>query len=290
MNRRMLLGGAVGLLAGGGGLVTYAALKRPEWNASPPMPTPAPQASKSPEPPPFDLSKVNPAKLVSVETQAWFSWALMDRRNGAVIGSANFHETNRACSMIKSWIAADYLGQKPNPSKERLADIEIMIRDSDSVSADRLMNEIKRLPSFTRMKDLCKTADFVPRNTWSEAVVSAHDMCRVGDTIAKGAVANPQWTEHVLTLMRTVRRGTWGVRESFPAEQHATIAIKNGWDTTMDAGTYHANCLAVSQRWVMVALTRYPLKLSAKETYGAEVAKSISSQLLQSSELRPLFA
>lgn len=289
MKRRAILAGGVGMLAGGVGLVGYAVTRKGD-DALGGAPASRPEEpSPSPVPPPFDLAKVDASRLVSVATEAWFSWALLDRKNGAMIGSANFAETNRTCSMIKSWIAADYLRQKPSPSSARLADIEIMIRDSDSVSADRLMNEIGRVPSFTRMRDLCKTTDFTPRNTWSQAVVSARDMCRVGDTIGKGGVANPQWTEHVLELMRTVRRGSWGVREAFPADQQARIAIKNGWDTTTAQGTYHANCLAVHERWVMVVLTRYPLKTAANETYGAEICKSVGTQLLQSPDLRPLF-
>lgn len=291
MNRRLVLAGALGLLAGGGALTAYGATRTSaNLGSGAPAPKPAPEEKPSPTPPAFNLSAVDATGLVSLTTDAWFSWALMDRKDGSLIGSANFNETNRTCSMIKSWIATDYLRQKPNPSSARKADIEIMIRDSDSPSADRLMNEIGRVASFTRMRDLCKTTDFTPKNTWSQAVVSARDMCRVGDTIAKGAIANPQWTEHVLELMRTVRRGSWGVREAFPATEQPKIAIKNGWDTTSAQGTYHANCLAIHERWVMVVLTRYPLKTAATETYGADVCKSVATQLLQNSELRPLFS
>lgn len=289
MKRRLVLTGAVGLLASGGALAAYGAsrtLAKPNNDGTPAA---AAEPKQSPAPPPFSLAGVDATGLVSVTTEAWFSWALMDRKDGTIIGSANFAETNRTCSMIKSWIAADYLRQKPSPSSARLADIEIMIRDSDSVSADRLMNEMGRVASFTRMRDLCKTTDFTPKNTWSQAVASARDMCRVGDTIAKGAVANPQWTEHVLGLMRTVRRGTWGVREAFPAAEQADIAVKNGWDTTSAQGTYHANCLAIHERWAMVVLTRYPLKLAANETYGADVCKTVATQLFQNSELHPLW-
>jgi hypothetical protein len=290
MNRRLVLAGALGLLAGGGAMTAYAASRADLDLGGPPAAKPSPDQTPSPAPPAFDLAQVDAAKLVSVTTEAWFSWALMDRKDGALVGSANFAETNRTCSMIKSWIAADYLRQKPSPSTNRLADIEIMIRDSDSVSADRLMNEIGRIPSFTRMRDLCATTDFTPKNTWSQAVVSARDMCRVGDAVGKGAVADPKWTAHLLDLMRTVRRGTWGVREAFPAADQPSIAVKNGWDTTSAQGTYHANSLAIHERWVMVVLTRYPLKISANETYGADVCKSVATQLLQSPDLRPLFS
>src|SRR5688572_19071856 len=211
-SRRALLAGAIGLIAGGGGLLAWGTSMAQTKGAQPPEPIPAPEPTRSPTPPPFDLAKVDPAKLVNVTAEGWFSWALMDRRSGAIIGSDNMAETNRACSMIKTWIAADYLRQKPAPSKARLDDITIMIRDSDSVSADRLMNEINRLASFKRMQELCGTTDFKPSSSWSKAVVSARDMCRVGDAIAKGAIANPQWTEHLLGLMRSVNRGKWGIR------------------------------------------------------------------------------
>ncbi len=289
-SRRALLTGAAGLAAGGGGLLAWGTSRARPAAFVPPEPTPAPEPTKSPTPPPFDLSTIDGTKLVNVTAEGWFNWALMDRQSGAIIGSAGVAETNRACSMIKSWLAADYLRQKPNPTQARLDDITIMIRDSDSVSADRLMNEINRLASFKRMQELCGTTDFKPGNSWSQAVVSARDMCRVGDAIAKGTIANPQWTGHLLGLMRTVNRGKWGIRDALPAEKQATLAIKNGWDTTMEAGTYHANCLAIAERWIMVTLTRYPLKFSANETHGAATAQAIATQLLQSSELQPLFA
>lgn len=288
-SRRVLLAGAVGLLAGGGGLLAWGA-GRSGTPGSAPVPTPAPSAPPSPVPPPFDLAQVDAAKLVSVTAEGWHSWALLDRQNGAIIGSENIAETNRACSMIKVWIAADYLRQKPSPTQSRLNDITIMIRDSDSVSADRLMNEIKRVPSFTRMRDMCGLTDFTPINSWSMAVVSARDMCKVGDAVAKAAIADPKWTDHLLGLMRNVNRGKWGIRDALPAEQQASLAIKNGWDTTMEQGTYHANCLAISERWVMCVLTRYSLKFSANEQHGAKVATSIASQLIQSPELQPLFS
>jgi Beta-lactamase enzyme family len=237
----------------------------------------------------FDIGALDPVALVKVDTKAWYSWALLDRTSGAILGSPNMHEPNRACSMIKAWIAADYLAQVKTPSRARQADIEKMIRDSDSITADSLMDELGRLRSLTRMKEICQTADFTPINSWSTATISAHDTCRLADTIADAKVADPQWTQWLLGLMRTVREGQWGVRVAFPTPARSTIAIKNGWDDTDRIDTYYANCLAVHDKWAMAVLTRYPTQLRNAEDLGAGVAESVARQLLQSSELRPLF-
>ena len=238
----------------------------------------------------LDISTLDPAKLVKVDTKAWYNWALMDRSTGAILGSANMHETNRVCSMIKPWIAADYMRLVKNPSKSRQADIETMIRDSDSVSATSILNELGRLKTFTRLKTTCATTDFTPLNSWDHQTISAVDTCRVADTIADAKVCSPEWTTWLLGLMRSVRNGTWGVRMAFPVGLYGTIAIKNGWDVTFATSTYHANCLAVHDKWAMAVLTRYPTKLHSDEAYGAGVAESVARQLLQSSELRSLFA
>src|SRR5436309_3243886 len=46
---------------------------------------------------------------VSVSSSGFFSWALLDRRTGSLTGSANLNATNNTASMVKAWIAADYL-------------------------------------------------------------------------------------------------------------------------------------------------------------------------------------
>lgn len=293
--RRALIAGGAGLVAlASGGIPVLVSRSRAEalWVAPKqrePETSPTPTPEATPEMLAFDLSKVDATNLVNLTTTAWHSWALMDRGSGAIIGSANFNETNRACSMIKTWISADYLGQAKSPTKTRLGQISQMIRDSDNLPADDIMNELGRLKSFNRMKSVCKTTDFVPGTSWSKQVISARDTCRLAEAVAAERVANPQWTAWLLDLMRDVRRGTWGIRAAFPAEVQATMAIKNGWDNTAATGLYHANCLAVSERWAMSVLTRYPVKLNSSESLGAEIAQSVAEQLLQSSELRPLF-
>lgn len=288
------------LIAGSAGLVTLAAaspflIKQAAINANRQWVHPGGDdqttagSTESPAPPSFDLTTIDPTKLVTIDAAGWHSWALMDRTNGAIIGSPNYNQTNRACSMIKTWIAADYLGQANAPTKLRLDQITIMIRDSDSLTADDIMDELGRLKSFQRMKAACRTTDFTPGNSWSKAVISARDTCRLADAVAAGKIANGQWTDWLLDLMRNVRRGTWGIRAAFPPAVQAGMAIKNGWDTTSATGQYHANCLAVTDRWSMAVLTRYPMKVKANESHGAAIAQSIAEQLMARPELKPLF-
>jgi hypothetical protein len=292
VSRRTVVAAGVAALCALGG--TPLLLKRSRATASGlwvPGSSPGPSATPTAEIKlVLDISTLDPARLVKVDTKAWYSWALLDRSTGAILGSANMHETNRVCSMIKAWIAADYLNQVKNPSKSRQADIETMIRDSDSVSASSILDELGRFKCFNRLKAACATTDFTPLNSWDKQTISAVDACRVGDTVADAKVCSPEWTKWLLGLMRTVRRGTWGVRVAFPADIQDDIAIKNGWDVTSATSTYHANCLAVHDKWAMAVLTRYPLKVHSDEDLGADVAEQVARQLLKSDELRPLLA
>src|SRR5205814_7193585 len=73
------------------------------------------------------------ATAVPAPPQAnFFGWALIDRRTGEVTGSAN-RDTgyNTTESMIKVWIAADYVRKQSAPSGAALAELSRMIEDSD---------------------------------------------------------------------------------------------------------------------------------------------------------------
>ena len=77
----------------------------------------------------------------------WYPGAA-DHRTGEINGSDNMGETSTTASMIKAWLAADYLrraadaGQKPSDAK--LADAMRMIRDSDNTRAEPVYNKVGR--------------------------------------------------------------------------------------------------------------------------------------------------
>src|SRR5207248_3166739 len=46
---------------------------------------------------------------VSASSPGFWSWALLDRYTGELTGSPNLNAVNDTASMIKAWLAADYL-------------------------------------------------------------------------------------------------------------------------------------------------------------------------------------
>jgi hypothetical protein len=216
----------------------------------------------------------------------------MDRQSGSIIGSETFEENSRTCSMIKVWLASDYLRlateQGKTPSSSRLAAISRMIRNSENEPASQLFAELGKV-TFTRLKSICQLVDFVPGTSWGGCKMSPRDVCRMATCAADGTAAGPKWTEWLINEMRNVKIGTFGIMAAFPPEQRGGLAIKNGWDITTATQERHANCLAVTEKWSMAVMTRYPVKL-AGEAHGQQICQSVATQLLQRSELGPLFA
>jgi hypothetical protein len=239
----------------------------------------APSPSPSPSPSPL-LVQAGP---VSVNVAGWWSWALLDQRTNKITGSTNMASTNRTASMIKSWIAADYLRRSAQrdqtPSDARLAEVSTMIRDSDNAAATDLYAVVGKQASTKRLISICGLTDSKPGPTsWSDTRVSARDTTRLADCIDDGRAAGPKWTSWLLNEMRSVRgAGDFGIRKAFPAAVAQTIAIKNGWVTRTDNGDWEVNCLAIGDGWTMGVLTRYDASLGY--TYGANACKNVAAQL-----------
>ena len=199
-----------------------------------------------------------------MRTQGFLSWALMDRRTGEIIGSANMAETTTTASMIKAWLASDYLRMASEkgetPSDSRLRDLEVLIRDSNNEAADRTFSANGKTASIERLISMCGLTDSAPvAGFWSSTKISAQDTVRMGQCIADGRAAGPNWTSWVLDMMRKVRDvGDFGIRKAFPADQQAQVAIKNGWLLRDEDNHWHTNCLAIGDTWVLAVLQRYP--------------------------------
>lgn len=224
------------------------------------QPTPAVTTPPPPPPPlPFHDAPVN------LVTRGFLSWALLDRNTGEIVGSANFTEAkSTTASMIKAWLAADYLRRASEkgetPTKSRLADLEIMIRDSDNNAATRTYNLNGKTASIQRLITMCGlTESKATPGEWSRTYVSARDTVRMGLCIGDGRAAGPTWTPWLLDMMRKVRGlGDFGIRKALPADQAAEVAIKNGWLLRDEDHLWHTSCLAIGDDWVMAVLQRYP--------------------------------
>ncbi|HEV7896235.1 MAG TPA: hypothetical protein VGP31_00095, partial [Planosporangium sp.] len=192
--------------------------------------------------------------------------------------------TSSTESMIKIWIAADYLRLQAAggraPSRQRLDELTAMIRDSD----DRAAEDIYRLDGgddvVNRMISTCRLTDTtVVDGWWSKTQMSARDATRLGLCVADGRAAGRTWTPWILTRMRQVRgEGRFGIVDALPADVAAGTAIKNGWTLINDDGDWHIACLAVQDRWILAVLTRYDG--SRGLAYGATVCADVTRQLM----------
>lgn len=241
----------------------------------------SPSPSPSPKPSPSPL--IVEAGPVTVNASGWYSWALLDMRTNEITGSKNMASTNRTASMIKAWIAADYLRRAADdgvtPSDAQLAEVTKMVRDSDNTAATKLYAVVGKQASTKRLISMCKLTDSKPGPTsWSDTRVSARDTARMAACIANGTAAGPEWTKWLLNEMRLVRGvGDFGIRKAFPDAVAKTIAIKNGWVTRTDNGSWEVNCLAIGDGWTMGVLTRYDASLDY--TYGAEICEKVAAEL-----------
>jgi hypothetical protein len=231
------------------------------------------------------------ARQVNINVTGFLAWALLDRQTGSINGSPN-HTTgqNTTESMIKAWIAADYLrglGDK-QPTQQRLAELTRMIRDSDDNAAEDIYTIAGRDRVLKRMVTICGMTETTLRSAyWSYTKVTARDAVRLGLCVADGRAAGPKWTPWILGEMKQVRGsvavepsgGRWGIIDALPPDLAKNTGIKNGWTLLFADGQWHLNCLAVHPDFVLAVLTRYPASLGKQ--YGANLCKQVTEQLLR---------
>jgi hypothetical protein len=244
--------------------------------ARPASPGPSTSGTEGPQP----LLRPRP---VAFTEPGFHSWALLNTRTGAISGSDNLTDTNDTVSMVKAWLAADYLRlaaqRQETPTSARLHTLSIMIRDSDNDAAEETYRQNGSTSSIQRLIRVCGLTDSsaVP-NRWSETRMSARDAVRMGACLADGRAAGRQWTMWVLNEMRHVRGdGRFGIVKALPPEAAATVAIKNGWLLRDDTGLWHVNCLAVGNGWVLAVMMRYDGSLGFE--HGGTVCESVTTQL-----------
>jgi hypothetical protein len=230
---------------------------------------------------------------------SFFSWALSDRESGKITGAKNMTATNSTESMIKVWLVSDYLRQLGNkqPPAAKLKQATTAILDSNDDSAEALYNAGGRTKVIDRLIATCGLTDTKvsthPGNVgwWSFTEMSPRDAVRLGDCIATGKAAGQKWTSWVLDQMSKVRGsikvqntksggGKWGVIDGLPQTITAQgpVSFKNGWTQLGYDGNWHVNCLAVTGRWSLAVMMRYPSGRSL--SYGASVCASVASQLV----------
>lgn len=258
---------------------------------------PEPSASEATAEP---VWRIDPAAEVEVDMDGFLAWAALDRTTGTRAGSPNATGTSSTESMIKTWIVADHLRraaeQGAEPSGEELRDARLAIRHSNNSAAQRLYESGGQDAVVERMIEICGLADtYIPEDGsgwWSRTEMSAADAVRLGECVAGGTAAGPEWTEWLLAQMRRVvgttsaedqrpdqdfEGGRWGIIDALPEDISATVSIKNGWTQIWEDGSWHVNCLAVTEDWVIAVMMRYPADYPLD--YGAQRCAGVARQL-----------
>jgi len=229
-------------------------------------------AAQQPPGPPTLRAPADPAAVPAPPKASFFGWALVDRRTGEVSGSANRDTGNNTTeSMIKVWIAADYLRKQSAPSGTALAELSRMIVDSDDNIAIKYYALNGGDSSVQELIPLCGLRHTSPsgREEWSYTNMPAADAAALGVCVATGKAAGAKWTPWLLDTMRKVRGGVadqqrttgggrWGIIDALPAGLAAGTAIKNGWTAQTYDHDWHVNCLAIHNDWVLAVELRYP--------------------------------
>jgi hypothetical protein len=232
-----------------------------------------------------DADLFRPGPMI-VNPPGFLGWALLNRNTGVITGSANQAQTSTTASMIKAWLAADYLriaaarGQTPRPAWLHL--LSIAIRDSDNDAAQAIFVANGATASVNRLIRVCGLTDSaaVP-DAWGWTRMSPRDAVRMGACLADGRAAGPRWTGWILNEMRHVRGvGRFGIIEALPSAAASRTAIKNGWLLRDEDGLWHLNCLAiVGSDWVLAVMMRYPGELGM--AHGAQMCRAVTIQLLR---------
>ncbi|MGW5667002.1 hypothetical protein [Micromonospora sp. NPDC003776] len=246
-------------------------------------PTALPSPTPSLEPLPFQAQELD-----DLDIKGWYSWAVLDKRTGKIIGSKNMNETSTTASMIKSWVVADYLRRSAEagktPSDDKLDDATQIIRDSDNTRAQEFYESVGGSASIKRLISICKLTDskVASDGGWSRTMLSPRDTARLGLCIDDGRAAGPKWTKWLLNEMRLVRGvGDFGIRKAFPAGEQKQIAIKNGWIDRQKEQEYHVNCLAIGDTWTMGVMVRTPFSATGSWDYGMKACQRITEALLR---------
>jgi hypothetical protein len=221
-----------------------------------------------------------PTRPIRIRGASLFGWALLDRISGALTGSANSNSVvNTVESMIKPWIAADYLRRLADgrrPSADVLDELATMIVDSNDPATEMYYQIGGGDAVVRRLIEICRlTGVAIEPTKWSWTRMTPQAAARYGACLADGRAAGSEWTPWILDAMKNVRGdvtdqtsgrvqgGRWGIIDGLPPELARDVSIKNGWTSYVDG--WHVNCLAVHPDWSLAVMVRMPTLRSAAQ-------------------------
>jgi hypothetical protein len=266
--------------------------------------------------PPWPIMRVPQSGVTAPTGMDFFGWSLWDRKTGQPIGHSDNADTatNYTESMIKAWIAADFLSRTvaagKAPSQKDLTDLRDMIIHSNDKIADHYYGLDGKDAVIKRLNNACGThATIHESGHWSYTNMTPDDAARYGLCLGNGKAAG-KYTDQLLGWMREVEGGVneqvhnpsvhvgggrWGIIDGLPPELVSEASIKNGWEPENDTHDWNINCLAITHDYVLTVMVRYPWTASnippgtpweKQFLYfdnlqpGADACKSVATQLV----------
>jgi hypothetical protein len=227
------------------------------------------------------LKESTPPPTATVSVDGLLSWAYLNRVTGDLYTSPNVTMTSFTESMVKAWIAADELSRAERSGRQpNLRLIVPMVRDSDDYAAQALWLNNGADGSIVRMIQTCHLTDTrIFSGWWSKTLMSARDAVRLGECIASGVAAGPQWTSWLMDEMRQVRgEGRFGIIDAVDPIVAPSLAIKNGWTMHFADNRWRVNCLAIERFWILAVMMVYPRGYGLD--YGAQLCASVARQVV----------
>ncbi len=258
-------------------LVEMAALKRNSIQARPTV-----DVQTLPGPAELDAlgnRAIGPLGMVVVAPSgSWLQWAYIDAK-GEISGSpAAEREQTTIESVVKAWIAADYLTRNPNPNSSRQDQIRRTVRDSSDKDAQSLYVALGADESIERMIASCGLLHTkVVSGWWSKTATTAGDIARLSRCIGSGKAAGPKWTPWLLEELKQIRgQGAFGITQGLTVSAAPEVGYKNGW--TVREKEWAVNCMAVADAWSLAITQRYPKEMTL--AHGARNCAQVATQLI----------
>jgi hypothetical protein len=258
--------------------------------------------------PPAPTLRVPDGGVTIPDGYSLVGWALLDRTSGKIMGGSGNAATmtNYTESMIKPWIAADYMSRTVKagrkPSQQDLSQLRSMIIHSDNWIASRYYDLGGKDSVIRRLNQVCGLHTTIAMSGWwSYTAMTPDDAAHYGECLADGTAAGA-YTSNLLTWMRQVVGGVadqpqgasahtgggrWGIIDALPPSLASQTSIKNGWEPEISGHEWHVNCLAILPGRVLTVMVRYPWTSPTGDwrdadnlAAGASACKNIAAQLV----------
>jgi len=230
----VLLAGATA--CGGGGGSSVAAVPVTDEQAGPASPAPARLVPTETAAPAGPAERVPVAAKPKVAPGVSARWVVYDRTTGRIVSRRSVHKTVRSASIVKIFIALDYLqrrGGRVAPADA--ARFRAMLRSSDDKAATHFWNLGGKGAIVKRVRKRIGLTDTAPPPAsrpgyWGYTAISAMDVAKTYRYLLEKA---PARTRSVIMghLRKATKCGTDGFDQSFglPRATKRAVAVKQGW-------------------------------------------------------------